>query len=104
MTDKTDDDFKDVAYLLDDTYACEEDDDEAFSTIVAMIKVQPDRAAEFRGGLKTIVQRHDEEECRTLVEENANRYVDDGADAYEWLSDLHKRVESAWEAEGSSPG
>ena len=48
LTDKTDNDFKDVAYLLDDTYACEEDDDEAFSTIVSMIKVQPDRAAEFR--------------------------------------------------------
>ena len=96
----TDNDFRDVAYLLDDTYANEDDDNEAFSIMVSMIKVQPNRAAEFRGALKAIVQRHDEEECKTLVEKNANRYVDDGADAYEWLSDLHRRVESAWEANG----
>ena len=95
-------DFNRVAYALQETYGCEENDEEAFEILVSRIKVFPDIGLELKQALLNVLASGKPEDFMKLVENEANRYMTGAEDARHWLSQLKDRLLPVWDETGPS--
>jgi hypothetical protein len=95
-------DFKRVAYALQDTYDCEENDEEAFEILVSRIRQFPNIGLELKQALLNVLARGSSDDWMKLVEHEANRYMTGAEDARNWLSQLKDRLLPVWDEMSSS--